>query len=104
VNESCRSEVDDLLTKYKQLEQNSTDLRTNLKTIQNKYNEQHAEMVDLKSKAYLLEHKHAALDSLYLCVRRINFASFCYFDVPTVWNFFIFHFTNLYLFSQTTQL
>ena len=29
VNESYRSDVDDLLTKYRQLEQNNTDLRTN---------------------------------------------------------------------------
>ena len=64
VNESCRSDVDDLLTKYKQLEQNSTDLRNNFKTLQNKYNEQQAEIMVLKNKAYLLENKLAALEQL----------------------------------------
>jgi predicted nuclease with TOPRIM domain len=64
VNESYRSDVDDLLTKYRQLEQNNTDLRTNFKTIQKKYNEQQAEMMVLKNKTYLLEHKLAALEQL----------------------------------------
>jgi hypothetical protein len=64
VNESCRSDVDDLLTKYRQLEQNNTDLRTNFKTLQKKYNEQQAEMMVLKNKTYLLEHKLAALEQL----------------------------------------
>jgi predicted nucleic acid-binding Zn-ribbon protein len=70
MNESCRSEVDDLHTKCRQLEQNSTDLRTNLKTLHNRYNEQHAEMVVLKSKAYPLEHKLTALDSSVMSLLR----------------------------------
>ena len=64
MNESCRSDAEDLLSKYRQLEQNSTDLRNHFKTLQNKYNERQAEMAVLKNKTYLLEHKLAALQQL----------------------------------------
>ena len=64
MNESCRSDAEDLLSKYRQLEQNSTDPRNHFKTLQNKYNERQAEMVVLKNKTYLLEHKLAALQQL----------------------------------------
>ena len=61
VNESCWSDAEDLLSKYRQLKQNSADHRNHFKTLQNKYNEKQAEMVVLKNKTYLLEHKIAVL-------------------------------------------
>ena len=64
MNEFCRSDAEDLLSKYRQLEQNSADLRNHFKTLQNKYNEQQAEMMVLKNKTYLVEHKLAALEKL----------------------------------------
>jgi hypothetical protein len=64
VNESCWSDAEDLLSTYRKLEQNSADLRNHFKILQNKYNEQQAEMVVLTNKTYLLEHKLAAFQQL----------------------------------------